>query len=164
MDIFLAAPHYVQLHAIAALVALGTGPIALYRKRRDIWHKAIGYVWIIAMVSVAFSSFWISSFGVIGPFSPIHLLSIWTLYVVVRAVQFARQGKIVAHLRMLKSLYWGGLWVAFALNFLPDRMTNRIVFGTQEAQIGAILAILIFASAVLFGPYFQRFGRRLSAS
>ncbi len=162
MEHFLAAPLYIQIHAISALYALGIGPLAIYRKRRDIWHKTIGYSWIIAMVSTAISSFWISSFGIIGPFSPIHLLSIWTLFVVVRAINFARVGKIIAHAEMLRWLYWGGLWVAFALNFLPGRMSNRIVFGRDEAEVTAIIAILLVAGAFLVASRWRGIQRRFS--
>lgn len=162
MEHFLAAPLYIQIHATSALFSLIIGPLAIYRKRRDIWHKTIGYSWIIAMVSVAISSFWIHSFGIIGPFSPIHLLSIWTLFVVVRAINFARVGKIVAHAEILRWLYWGGLWVAFALNFLPGRMSNRIVFGRDEAELAMIIAILLVATAFLIGSRWKRIQRRFS--
>ena len=47
-DPILNAPVYLQLHAATALIALCLGPVALYRKRRNIWHKAIGYVWMDA--------------------------------------------------------------------------------------------------------------------
>ncbi|MDG1431611.1 MAG: DUF2306 domain-containing protein [Paracoccaceae bacterium] len=162
MEHFLAAPLYIQIHATFALYALIVGPLAIYRKRRDILHKTIGYSWIISMVIVAISSFWISSFGVIGPFSPIHLLSFWTLFVVFRAINFARIGKIVAHAEMLRWLYWGGLWVAFALNFLPGRMSNRIVFGRDEAEVMAIVAILLVAGTFLIASRWRGIQRRLS--
>ena len=163
MEHFFAAPAYIQVHALSALLALLTGPLALYRKRKDIWHKSFGYVWMAAMVATAISSFWISSFGVIGPFSPIHLLSIWTLFVVIRSVQLVRQGNIQAHAEMLKWLYWGGLWVAFALNFLPNRLSNRILFGQDEAALAMIAAILAVASAFLFASRRKRLIRRFSA-
>ena len=164
MDHFLAAPFYIQLHASSALLALALGPVAIYRKRRDLLHKTVGYVWIISMLAVGTSSFWIHSFGVIGPFSPIHLLAVWTIYVVIRSIQLARLGKIRAHSDMLRHLYWGGLWVAFAFNFLPNRMSNRIVFGQEEASVGAIFLILFVAATFLFGPRFKKFQRRLSAA
>jgi len=164
MDHFLAAPLYIQIHATSALLALIIGPLAIYRKRRDLMHKIVGYTWIITMLSVAFSSFWIGSFGVIGPFSPIHLLSIWTIYVVLRAVQLARAGKIAHHAEMLRHLYWGGLWVAFALNFLPNRMSNLIVFGQEEAAVSAIVLILLIATIFLFGSRWRRIQRRFSAA
>ncbi len=162
MEHFLAAPAYIQVHAVSALLALFIGPIAIYRKRRDFWHKTVGYTWIVVMLTVAISSFWISSFGIIGSFSPIHLLSIWTVIVVFRAIHFARIGKIVAHSEMLRWLYWGGLWVAFALNFLPGRMSNRILFGRDEAELIVVIGILIVASIFLIGSRWRRIQRRFS--
>lgn len=162
MELFLSAPTYIQIHALAALTALIIGPLALYRKRRDIIHKTVGYLWITAMLTTAISSFWISSFGIIGPFSPIHLLSIWTFIVVFRAINFARIGKIKAHSEMLRWLYWGGLWVAFALNFLPGRLSNRVLFGSDEAEITVIFGILIVASMFLIGSRWRRIQRRFA--
>jgi uncharacterized membrane protein len=160
MELFASAPIYIQIHALAALIALIIGPLALYRKRRDLVHKIVGYTWIIAMLITAISSFWISSFGIIGPFSPIHLLSIWTFIVVVRAINFARLGKVKAHSEMLRWLYWGGLWVAFALNFLPGRLSNRVLFGSTEAEVIMIVGILIVASMFLIGSRWGRIQRR----
>lgn len=160
MEHFLSAPLYIQIHASAAMLALLLGPVAIYRKRRDIWHKTVGYTWIIAMLTVAISSFWIHSFGVIGPFSPIHLLSIWTFYTVVKSIQMAREGKIKAHQNMLRWLYWGGLWVAFALNFLPGRMTHRIVLGSDQAELSFVLIVLIIAMGLLIASRWGRVRRR----
>ena len=38
---FLAASPTIQIHAIAATLALVLGPIAIYRDRRDVLHKWI---------------------------------------------------------------------------------------------------------------------------
>ena len=64
----------------AALVAHFLGPFALDRARRDRLHKVLGYTWVLAMAITALSSFFIHSFPVIGPFSPIHLLALFALW------------------------------------------------------------------------------------
>jgi len=46
----------LTLHVCAALLALCLGPFALFRTRRDRWHKIAGYVWVLAMIVAAVSS------------------------------------------------------------------------------------------------------------
>ncbi|MDA7425323.1 DUF2306 domain-containing protein [Thalassococcus lentus] len=134
-----------QIHIVTATIAVVIGPFALFRRRRDRLHKMSGYVWVIAMATAALSSFGITSFGVVGPFSPIHLLAIlalWSLWVAMRAV-FA--GKIKTHEEAMKSLYWNGLLVAGAFQFLPGRSTNRVFFGDQQEHGYIVLALVLAA-------------------
>ena len=74
-DPILNAPVYLQLHVATALIALCLGPVPLYRKRRDIWHKAIGYLWMLGMVITAITSFWIREIMADGSMSPVHMFA-----------------------------------------------------------------------------------------
>ena len=147
LDPFLSAPLYIQVHAAAATFAVLTGPIALYRQRRDVIHKTLGYVWVVSMFTVAISSFWIHSFAVIGPFSPLHGLAVLTLWSLWNGVNHARHKRITAHKAVFRSLYWFGLMIAGLANFLPDRRINHAVFGGNDdlgwVVIGLGAAILI---------------------
>jgi len=132
LDPFLNAPATIQIHAAAAAIAVVLGPVPLYRKKRDMLHKVTGYIWVIAMLTVAGSAFFIHSFAVIGPFSPLHgfaLLTFWSLW---RAITTVRRGDILAHEITLRSLYWFGLWAAGLANFLPGRMSNEALFGGAD--------------------------------
>jgi uncharacterized membrane protein len=117
-------------------------------------HKASGYVWVVAMLTMAITAFYIHSFAVIGPFSPLHgfaLLTFWSLW---RGVTFARQGNIERHRATFRSLYWFGLMIAGFANFLPDRRINQAVFGGQD-QLGWI--VIALGGAAL--AYVARSGR-----
>ena len=59
MSEFINASLVIQLHVIAAVAAFLVGPIALIRKRRDIFHKIAGYIFVVGIVIAAFSSFFI---------------------------------------------------------------------------------------------------------
>ena len=160
---FLTAAPHIQLHAIAALVALLLGPVALYRTRRDRLHKITGYVWMLAMLVTALSSFAITNFGVIGPISPIHLLSVLALWSLWRGVTTIRAGNVAAHRATLRNLYWRGVMIAGLFNFLPTgRMVNRVVF-PDTPELGWVVIALGLAALVAQGLWDWRRGRADSA-
>lgn len=141
----------IQIHMCAALVAMGLGPIALYRRRRDRNHKVIGYIWVLAMALTALSSFAIHSFALIGPFSPIHLLAclaLWSLWVGVAQI---RAGQVAAHQATMESLYWRGLCVAGLFNFLPGRVVNRTLFG-ESSDVG--YGVILLGGAALVAHWY----------
>ena len=109
---------------------LGPLLIAIFSiKRGSMAHKALGWTWVGAMALTAFSSFWIHEIRLIGPFSPIHLLSILTLFSLVMNVRAARSRNIRAHQRGMKSLVFGALIVAGAFTFLPGRTQHQMFLG-----------------------------------
>jgi len=81
----------IKLHAVAALAAFGLGAVQLAAPKGTLPHRTIGWIWVALMVTVAASSFWIHDLRVWGPWSPIHLLSIFTLATLPLAVVHARR-------------------------------------------------------------------------
>ena len=69
------------MHAFAALGAFVLGAVQLARVKGTTQHRALGYTWAALMLIVAVSSFWVHEIRSWGPWSPIHLLSIFTLVV-----------------------------------------------------------------------------------
>jgi uncharacterized membrane protein len=127
---FLELPLIIQAHASSALLAVFLGPFAILRRRRDRLHKISGYVWVVAMLSVAVTSLFIPSFGVavIGHFGPIHLFAVLTLVSLWQGMRAIFRGDITGHRAWLSGLYWQGLLVAGLVNFLPGRAVNRMLF------------------------------------
>lgn len=137
-------PPAIALHLVAALLALGLGPVAIYRRRRDRLHKVAGYAWVSSMAVLAGGSFWIEAgiLPLLAGFGPIHLLSVFVLVVLARGVAAARRGDIRRHRAEMHSLYWTGLWVAGLFTLLPGRILNRLVFAdVPEAGYVAILTL-----------------------
>jgi uncharacterized membrane protein len=79
---------------------------------------------------VAGSSFWINQLRVIGPWSPIHLLSIFALVMLPLAVWKAHSHQVAAHRRIMISLFAGALLIAGLLTLLPGRVMHKVVFGS----------------------------------
>lgn len=135
-----AAP-VVQIHIIAGCVAILLGPVALYRRPRGLAHKCAGYAWVMAMAGLALSSFAIHGFALVGPFSPLHMLALVTLWSLWMGLRHARAGRIGLHRRVFGNLYWYGVMVAGLFNFLPGRIINQAVF-PQTAELGyAVIAL-----------------------
>lgn len=138
----------IQLHIIAACIALAVGPLALYSRRRDVIHKLFGYSWVLAMAVTALSSFWIHSFPVIGPFSPIHLLAVFALWSLYEGMRHVLAGRIAQHQHAMRGLYWHGLMVAGLFNFLPGRAINVMFFGDLPDLGYVVLGLGLTAIAV----------------
>ncbi|CUH76627.1 DUF2306 domain-containing protein [Tropicibacter naphthalenivorans] len=138
---FLDAAPIIQTHALAATVALGLGPVVIYRQRRDRLHKVLGYVWVLAMAFAALSSFGIRAYAVLWIWSPIHLLSVMALWSLWRGMAYAFQGNIRGHLMTFRSLYWRGVLVAAVFNFLPGRVVNRMFFNDMREAGYIVIAL-----------------------
>lgn len=116
-------------HALAACAALLIGGVQLVMRKGGALHRFIGYTWVILMAGVAISSFFIHEIRLLGPFSPIHLLSIFTLYSLYMAVRAAQQRRIKQHRRIMQSLYFLALVVTGVFTLLPGRIMNTVFFG-----------------------------------
>src|SRR3954451_16640631 len=65
----------IPLHAFAAMAAFVLGIVQYAAPKGTLPHRTIGWIWVLLMFAVAISSFWIHQIRLVGPFSPIHLLS-----------------------------------------------------------------------------------------
>jgi len=87
----LEAPGAIPLHAFAAMAAFALGIVQFAAPKGTLPHRTIGWIWVLLMFAVAISSFWIHEIRLVGPFSPIHLLSIFAPIMLVLAVLHARR-------------------------------------------------------------------------
>lgn len=142
----------VSIHVFGAIAAIIVGPIAFLRKRRDRIHKILGYAWATAMLATALSSFFILEIRLVGPFSPIHLLSAFTLYGLWNAIGLARSRDIIGHRKAMFGLYTGALGIAGSFAFLPGRLMNHVFFA-QTPMAGFLVVLTL---AVLGSLYLRR--------
>jgi uncharacterized membrane protein len=129
LNILNAAENPIPTHAYAAFLAVILGGIQLSRAKGTSSHKYLGYSWVLLMLWVSVSSFWIKTIKVIGPFSPVHFLSVFTIWLVFEAVRSARKGDIKRHKCIMKLLYVLALIVTGLFTLLPGRTMNAVVFG-----------------------------------
>jgi uncharacterized membrane protein len=119
----------IPLHAFAAMAAFVLGVVQFAAPKGTMPHRAIGAVWVALMAAVAISSFWIHQIRLLGPWSPIHLLSIFTLVMLPLAVWRAHTHQVAAHRRIMIILFSGALVVAGLFTLLPGRIMHAVVFG-----------------------------------
>src|SRR5215813_9533181 len=73
----------IPVHAFAAMAAFALGVVQLAAPKGTLPHRTLGWIWVALMAVVAGSSFFIHELRVIGPWSPIHLLSIFSMVMLV---------------------------------------------------------------------------------
>lgn len=129
-------PVVVLVHLAAALAALGLGGWNLLAAKGTMRHRWVGRIWVVLMLVIALSSFGITglSRAAMGPawagwLSPIHVLSLFVLVTVPRAMVAAMRGNIAAHRRGMRQAYLLGLVLAGAFTLLPGRLLGTMIFG-----------------------------------
>ena len=119
----------IPLHAFAAMAAFALGIVQFAAPKGTLPHRTLGWIWVGLMAVVAVSSFWIHQIRLLGPWSPIHLLSIFTLVMLPLAVWRARHHQVVGHRRIMILIFTGALVVAGLFTLVPGRVMHAVVFG-----------------------------------
>jgi uncharacterized membrane protein len=119
----------IRFHAVLALAALGVGTAQLVSPKGTAAHRAIGWTWATLMILVAGSSLFIHTIRTWGIWSPIHLLSLFTLAIVPLAVSRARRHDVPGHRQAMIWTFTLALVVAGLFTLAPGRIMNKVVFG-----------------------------------
>jgi uncharacterized membrane protein len=125
------ATHPIPIHGIAALICLIFGLAQLLMRKGTTLHRRLGWVWAVLMALVAVSGLFIWELRLFWLFSPIHLLSLLTLWALARGILAARQGRIADHKRAMKQLYGLALVISGAFTVFPGRIMYLVLFGTH---------------------------------
>jgi uncharacterized membrane protein len=81
------------------------------------------------MATIAISSFWINDIRLWGRWSPIHLLSIFTLATLPIGVWHARRHRVTRHKWTMVFIFIGALVIAGAFTLVPGRIMHEVVLG-----------------------------------
>jgi len=119
----------IQLHAFAAIAAFALGAVQLAAPKGTLPHRTVGWIWVALMTVVAASSFWIHELRIWGPWSPIHLLAIFTLVMLPLAIMHARRHNVSRHRNAMISIFTGALVIAGLFTFAPGRIMHAVLFG-----------------------------------
>ena len=139
----LEAPFATQLHAFSAILATVIGAFVLWRRKGTTLHRMLGRVWVALMLVTATSALFIHDIRLIGPFSPIHLFSLFTylsLFQGLKAILVHRD--IHRHRAEMQGLYAGALMLAGAFTLLPGRRMLQVLFGPDAGWTQSLMAIV----------------------
>lgn len=121
-------PVLVWLHLATVLLATALTPVMLLRPRGTRRHRALGMIWVTAMIGTAIISLFVHVSG-LGRFSVIHLLSIWTLVQVPLIWWAARTHRVARHRRAVHGMVIGALLIAGFFTFPFHRLLGSWLFG-----------------------------------
>ena len=117
------------IHLTAACWVLIAGGLQLALKKGTSVHRVVGWTWMLSMLIVAISSFWITGFmDLLWGYSPIHLLSLWVIFCVLMSVHGARFQNLARHKFFAVGAYFGSIGAALGA-LAPGRMLHGIFFG-----------------------------------
>ena len=125
----LKAPLSVQLHVLAAVVALFVGAVIFLLPKGTGFHKALGWTWVSSMIIVAATSVAMivdlrSGINALHVFTAITVISLWA------GLTAIRRGDVKRHAGSMIGLYIGGLIIAGAFAFIPGRTMWAVFFGS----------------------------------
>ena len=115
----------LQIHLLFAILAVIICMINLAERKGSIHHKMIGWIWVISILFVAISSFWITELNH-GKFSFIHILTIWTLTSLTLAILYIKRKNVRGHAVFI-IVTMIGLIVVGILALLPGRFLSHVV-------------------------------------
>lgn len=120
-------PVLVWVHLATVMVALALTPVILLGRRGDRRHRMLGRIWVGAMIATAAISLFVHVSGP-GRFSPIHVISVWTLLQVPLIWWTARTHRVVRHRRAVRGMVIGALLIAGFFTFPFDRLLGHWLF------------------------------------
>ncbi len=118
----------IWVHLLTIMIALALTPTMLLRRHGDARHRRIGTIWVVAMLATAASSFFVRLSNP-GGFSPIHILSVWTMIQVPIIWWTARHHNIARHRGAVRGMVTGALLIAGFFTFPFHRMLGEWLFG-----------------------------------
>jgi len=119
----------IQIHVVAAVAAFGLGVVQFAGAKGTMNHRVRGWIWVGLMTVIAATSFWIHELRLWGPWSPIHVLSVFTLANLPWMVLAARGQNVTAHKYIAGGLFFGALVIAGLFTLVPGRIMNAVLFG-----------------------------------
>jgi uncharacterized membrane protein len=111
------------------MAAFALGVVQLAAPKGTLPHRTLGWIWAALMMAVAVSSFWIHQIRLLGPWSPIHLLSILVLVTVPLGIWRAHRHDVAGHRLTMIMIFSGALVVAGLFTLLPGRIMHAVLFG-----------------------------------
>jgi uncharacterized membrane protein len=133
LDPILTAPPPIQIHVIFAIVAIVLGLVQVILPKGTTRHRIMGWAFAFSVTVVCVSAFLIFNHPVpprIFGLSWLHLLSVFTLFMIWRAISAIKTGDVALHRRTMLGLVFGALLFPAVFAFaVPGRIMHQVLFG-----------------------------------
>lgn len=128
----------IAVHLAAALVALLVGAVVMARPKGTFSHKTLGWTWVTLMAATSITSFFIRDRGMpnIAGFTPIHFFTAFVAVQLPLGIRHIRQGRVDAHRKTMRGLFFGACVVAGLFTLLPGRFLGRLLWHDVLGLVG----------------------------
>lgn len=136
-------------HAFAAGLGLVIGGWQLFLSAKgSTAHRVAGRVWVVALLYVSVSSFWIQEIRD-GAFSFLHVLSMVTIVTVLLGLVMAIRGNVLNHRANMTGSWLGLVGAGIAASTVPDRDLPQLVVHSPGTAALAVVAVVATSAAVI---------------
>ena len=111
------------VHLAAVLPALAVGAFVLSTRKGTQGHKRAGWFWIILMLSVDISAFFLQRDG----YSWVHMLAFINLTSITAGFVFIKRRKLIAHSACMVGAYLGTVAAGVGA-LMPGRYLHAVLF------------------------------------
>lgn len=135
----------IQVHWATAVLAFCTGLVIFSLPKGTATHKAIGWLYVTAMMVTATAAIFVrsspaeSNMTLFG-FSPIHIFVPVTFVGIGGALMAIRRGDVAKHRSSMLGTFLGALLIAGAFTFLPGRHMHSFFFADPAEVQARVLA------------------------
>jgi uncharacterized membrane protein len=152
-------PIVIIIHAIAASFSLLFGAYQLLRKKKgDKPHRIIGWIWVISMYAVIFTSFGIRTLS--GGFTWLHALSVLTFFTVTIGLVTAIKGNIKSHKAFMQGSYYGVLGAFVGVIAVPTRRIPQMAMFDLPSFVTSVALIAVVTLSVIGISHLSIFGKK----
>ncbi len=138
------SPLEIQIHWITVTIAFVLGIIIFSMKKGTLFHKTLGWGYVILMLITSAAAFFIrnvpenESAGLVTGFSWIHLFIPLTVFGLSGALIAIRKGNVRNHRSAMISTFVGAILIAGFFTFLPGRRMHAFFFADPTAVEKAV--------------------------
>ncbi len=127
MALYAAQSPAIKIHLATALVALVLGAALMVLRKGRTFHRVAGWVWVSLVAVTAGSTLFITSLNH-GKWSPLHLITGWTLLILPLAVIWAKRHNVARHRGTMMGLFYGGFAINVFIALIPGRLLWEMLF------------------------------------
>jgi uncharacterized membrane protein len=118
----------IQVHVLAAVLAILLGVFQFVAPKGTVPHRIAGWIWVVLLSGICISSFFIPGTWFIGPVSVFHVLSVYTLYALAMGVLAARKHKVADHKSYMIWLYGLSIIVSAVIAVFSGGVLQQVFF------------------------------------